>query len=129
VGDIFIPGVFSPHLFKQIAERYAFNFKGKGLIFSNPLNLLSSGSPEIWQSCFSNLRKNGTEIQYLSPTPLRFITVNPFFPKYMQKTATYSAEFVDKKLLLQQAQYKILRTPVVDILQPPHPDLLTLCKL
>ncbi|HAF62339.1 MAG TPA: hypothetical protein DCK95_08435 [Anaerolineaceae bacterium] len=129
LGDIFIPGVFSPHLFKQIAERYAFNFKGKSLIFSSPLNLLSSGSPEIWQSCFSNLHKKGTEIKYLIPIPLRFITVNPFFPKYLQKTATYSAEFVDKKLLLQQTRHKILRTPVVDILQLPHPDLLTICQL
>jgi len=129
VGDIFIPGVFSPHLFKQMAERYAFKFKGKGFIFASPLNLLSSGSPEIWQSCFSDLRKNGTEIRYLISTPLRFITVNPFFPKYLQKTATYSAEYVDKKLLLQLTQNKIQKTPVVDIMQPPHPGLLSLCQL
>jgi len=60
---------------------------------------------------------------------LHFMTVNPFYPRYLQKTGNYVAEFVDKVELLQAVRSVIQDTLVVDILQPPHPDLLVQCGL
>ncbi len=129
VGDCFIPGVFSPHLFEQMVTQLAEKFNGKRLIFGNPLNLLAAGFPEIWQECFRRIKSFGGEIYFSKPVKLLFLTVNPFFPKFLQKTGNYIPAFVDKSELLLSIRNAIKNTPVVDIMQPPHPDLLTLCEI
>lgn len=126
-GRLVVPGVFAPLLFQRLVEESGDHLAGQQIVFASPLNLLATGQPELWRACFDRLSGLGTGVAYLDPIPLHFMTVNPFYPKYLQKTASYVAQFVDKIDLLDSARRKISRTPVVDILQPPHPDLLSIC--
>jgi hypothetical protein len=128
-GECFIPGVFGPQLFRQMVERYPERLAGKSWIFTSPLNLLASADPEIWRTSIRRLKELGAQVSYITPIPLHFMTVNPFYPRYLQKTGHYVAEFVDKVELLQSVRSGIQDTLVVDILQPPHPDLLAQCGL
>lgn len=128
-ADCFVPGVFAPHLFEKMVESAPGFLAGKTFIFTSPLSLLASASPEIWRSGISRLQELGGALAYKQSLPLHFMTVNPFYPRYLQKTGSYVAEFIDKVKLLQEVRELITDTPVLDILQPPHPDLLSLCGL
>lgn len=128
-GELLIPGVFSPSLFKLMLERYGSKLTGNSFLFFSPLNLLASGDPLIWRDCFGRLSALHCKIAYLSPIPLHFITINPFYPEYLQKTGNYIPAYVDKVHLLRDSRDKIKNTPIMDIFQPPHPDLLSLCGI
>ena len=128
-GTCLIPGVFSPRLFQMMLEQLNQKLEGSRFVFHNPLNLLAAGSPEIWQDSFSELAAQGGEVFYQAPLPLYLMTVNPFYPRYLQKTGKYTAAFVDKVVLLQSVRQLVQDTPVVDILQPPLPDLLEILQV
>lgn len=128
-GNLIIPGVFEPHQFLAMVEEISPVLPGKHFIFDSPLNLLASGFPELWQAGFHILEENGAQISYLNPVSLFFLTVNPFFPKYLQQNSKYVPAFVDKNELLDSVRKEIENTRVVDIQQPPLPDLLYLCKI
>lgn len=128
-GVCIVPGIFNPGLFQKGVAALEQFLAGKQFVFASPLNLLTTGQPEVWQESFSALKKKGAGVAYLHPVHLNFMTVNPFFPRYLQKTASYVADFVDKMQLLQAVKESVRESVVVDILQPPHPDLLDLCHL
>lgn len=128
-GLLFTPGIFDPELFKTMIESLGDKLSQKEFVFANPLNLLSTGKPECWQSSFQYLADRACAVTYLTPIHLNFITVNPFYPRYLQQTASYVPEFVDKYELLKTVSHQIQTTEVVDILQPPYPDLLNLSHL
>lgn len=125
--QIFVPGVFYPPLFESFIKNYSALMADRKLIFTSPLSLLATGSPKVWQQSLQYLICLGAEIAYRTPIPLHYMTVNPFYPRYLQKTGAYIAEFVDKLELLRAAREKIAHTMVIDVLQPPHPDLLAQC--
>ena len=128
-GMLFTPGIFDPELFQVTIKSLNAELAQKEFVFSNPLNLLSTGRPDCWQSSFNYLKERGCSVSYLSPIHLNFITVNPFYPRYLQQTASYVPEFVDKHELLESVRKVIKTTTVIDILQPPYPDPLTLSHL
>lgn len=128
-GILTVPDVFLPGLFKALVEEHPRRLENKTFAFTSPLNLLAAGSPIIWADLFQRLRDLRAEILYTTPIPLHFITVNPFFPKYVQKNGHYVAAYVNKRELLQAARAGISDTLVIDVLQPPHPDLLAQCGL
>lgn len=128
-GACWIPGVFAPRLFQQLLEEGGDRLAGKEFVFASPLNLLASGSPLLWQASFERLGQLGGQAAYAEPMPLHFITVNPFYPRYLQQTGRYIAAYVDKVELLEAVRAAVTASPVVDILQPPHPNLLALCGL
>ncbi len=125
----YVPGIFSPGLFQSLCQKLGERLSGKRFIFNSPLHLLTTGQPELWQECYSFLRSKNAQIYFKTPIHLNFMTVNPFYPKYLQKTASYIAEYVDKTELLTSVKESVKNTLVVDILQPPYPDLLKLCNL
>ncbi len=128
-NTLWIPGVFSPQLFQNLVQACAERLRGVDFVFASPVNLLAAGSPYLWRGCFEQLNQFGATVYYRTPLPLHFMTVNPFYPKYRQKTGSYIAAYVDKKLLLETVRSAIQSTPVVDIYQPPHPDLLAQCGI
>lgn len=128
-GQCFIPGVFGPRLFQKMVDQLAEQLAGKSFVFTSPLNLLATADPLTWQASICRLQELGGQVFYRRPMPLHFMTVNPFYPRYLQKTGQYVAEYVDKMDLLQRVRTAIRDTLVVDILQPPHPDLLAQCGL
>lgn len=125
----FLPGVFQPQLFEALLEDYLNRIKGNHFVFRSPINLLASGDPLTWQACLSKLKANECKIEFMETIDLCFMTVNPFYPKYLQKTGNYVAAYVDAEKLLQMTRGLIDGTPVVDIYSPPHPDLLKLCQI
>jgi len=129
VSRVWIPGVFSPQLFLNLIESNYQRMSKVDFVFASPVSLLAAGSPTIWSKCFALLMDMGSRVYYKTPLPLYFMTVNPFYPKYLQKTASYTAAYVDNNTLLSTVRSKIQKTPVIDILQPPHPDLLTQCGI
>lgn len=128
-GVCIIPGVCAPQLYQRLVEEHPGQMEEKEFVFASPLNLLASGSPLVWQSSFARLGELGGRVSYMATMPLHFITVNPFYPRYLQKTGRYLPAYVDKHELLRSARAAVKSTPVVDILQPPHPDLMGLCGL
>jgi len=128
-GECIIPGACDPGLFQQLIARIQPVLGGSRFVFTSPVNLIASGDPLVWQESFATLAQNGCAVAYTTPTPLCFLTVNPFYPQYLQKTGQYIPAFVDKTELLAATRATVQRTAVVDILQPPHPDLLALCGL
>lgn len=128
-GTITIPGVIHPELFKKMVALHPRRLENKELVFTSALHLLAAGSPKAWLSRFMQLHNQGTRISFITPVPLHFITVNPFYPKFLQQSGEYIPAYVDKQELLETARSRITTTPVSDILQPPHPDLLALCGL
>ncbi len=128
-GMLYIPGACDPLLFRRLLQTELAAVPGSQFLFTSPVNLIASGSPLVWQECFTLLAQYSAVVTYTTPTPLCFLTVNPFYPLYLQKTGHYIPAFVDKVDLLRAAQAAVRATPVVDILQPPHPDLLALCGL
>lgn len=128
-GTLSIPGVIHPEMFAKLLELHPRRLENKELVFTSALRLLAAGSPKAWLSGFMQLQNLGTRISFITPIPLHFITVNPFYPKHLQKSGEYVPGYVDKQELLQTARSRITTTLVLDILQPPHPDLLALCGL
>lgn len=127
-GQCWIPGAFSPALFAKMLQCHAPQLAGGRFIFTSPLHLLASGSPLTWQTCLDQLSNLGASLEFLSAKRLYLLTVNPFYPYYAQKSGHYSPAYVDKIALLEACRASVRGTPVVDILSPPHPDLLALCE-
>jgi len=124
-GQVIIPGACIPQLFEQLLKHIPASLEGLQFVFSNPLNLIVSGNSALWQQNLTDLTARGAAAGYLETIPLHFMTVNPFFPRYLQKTSAYVADYVDKVELLEAARSQI-SFPVFDIYQPPIPDLLEL---
>ncbi len=127
-GTCLTPGVFDPRLFAHLLGQVP-NLQGASFVFGSPLNLLASGSPLEWRTSLAELAARGGRAACLRPSRLYFMTVNPFYPRYLQKTGQYTPAYVDKIDLLQACRCLIQATPVLDMLQPPLPDVLTLCGL
>jgi hypothetical protein len=125
----YVPGTFAPALFYEMCQNLDDRLQGKQFVFRNPLHLLATGQPELWKESFSYIASKNAQVFYQSLSHLNFMTVNPFYPKYLQKTANYIAEYVDKKELLSSVKESVKGTLVIDIFQPPYPDLLELCNL
>jgi len=124
-GQVIIPGACVPQLFEKLLRQLPASLEGLQFLFSNPLNLIVSGNPAQWQKNLTDLTARGGAAGYLETIPLHFMTVNPFFPRYLQKTSAYVADYLDKVELLETARSQI-DFPVFDIYQPPLPDLLEL---
>jgi len=128
-GTCLVPGVCDPGLFLHLAQALGARAEGCRFVFTSPVNLIASGSPPTWRAAFAQWTLAGGAVAYTTPTPLCFLTVNPFYPQYLQKTGKYIPAFVDKTELLAAARQVVSNAAVIDILQPPHPDLLALCGL
>ncbi|NTV35677.1 MAG: hypothetical protein HGA53_01860, partial [Anaerolineaceae bacterium] len=120
-----IPGACTPELLDALLPR----LEGRELIFSDPLRLAASADPLRWQTLIQQARVHSVHLGCRKTLPVLFLTVNPFYPLYRQKNGQYEAEFVDKLELLKSMQTALPGWPVVDIQQPPLPDLLALAGL
>ncbi len=118
-----IPGACLPALLRELLHRRAGLLSGVELVFSSPLHLIAGAGPLEWQAVFED---TACRPAYLRTLPLLFITVNPFYPRYRQRTGGYTAAYVDKTELLSACRAQITHPPVLDVRQPPLPDLLAL---
>ena len=119
---VIIPGACSPQLLTDLKTGPV------EWIFGDPLKLIASGSPLVWQSLFAVWRSRGSRAACLQTLPLRLVTVNPFYPRYDLLSGQYSPTFVAAEALLQAVRAHFSRTPVINTRQPQetNTDLLAL---
>lgn len=129
VHTLTIPGACLPHLLARfLAERKAF-LEGSALVFASPLHLIAGGSSLEWRAVFNDSGIAAGRLRYIETVSLRYVTVNPFYPRYLQRTGAYQPAYVDKARLLSTFRAQIHSTPVFDLRQPPLPDLLSLAGM
>lgn len=126
VVKVYIPGACDPKLLKQLINQKAELLHGALMLFRSPLHLVASGDPLLWGEIFRSLEEADIQLGSLQTPQVFFVTVNPFYPRYLDQRGTYEAAYVDKHELLATARRHISGVPVVDIFQPPFPDVISL---
>jgi hypothetical protein len=126
VAILAIPGACEPARLEALLDSRGSNLEGARLVFGSPLKLVASGDPLHWSRIFHRLGQMGAEVRYFEKNPVCFMTVNPFYPHYHPGSGVYEPAYVDKVALLSTFRSRISKLPVIDILQPPVPDLLAL---
>lgn len=125
-GRIQLGGACDPRLALELLRAEPARLMGVQWVFGSPLKLIAAGDPRTWQTVFAQITALGGSAAYLETTPLCCLTVNPFFPRYDARSGSYQADEVDKIALLAAVRAAVPGAPVVDIRQPPLPDLLEL---
>ncbi len=124
VQRLTIPGACLPSLLRELLSQRKSLLNSAKLVLGSPLHLIASAAPLEWQSIFGG--ETLFRPAYLETLPLLFVTVNPFFPRYRQKSGDYEPAFLDRAELLSACRARISNPPVLDVRQPPLPDLLSL---
>ncbi len=120
VESVFIPNACDPRQLKILLQEKP-GLEIARWVFGNPLKLIASGSPLDWQMIWKRL---SVPPQYLETLPLRCLTVNPFYPVFEPAAWTYSSGSVNPPALLNAVRSRVNHTPVIDLRQPPVPDIL-----
>jgi len=126
IAALTIPGACNPSLLQRLLERGNAHLDGADLIFGSPLKLAASGDPQAWSLLFQEADKHGQRVVYQESVPPRLLTVNPFYPSYLQRYETYGPSTVDKIALLAAVRQQVTQVPVVDIRQPHSTSILSL---
>lgn len=120
VESVLIPNACDPRQLKVLLQEKPELMIARW-IFGNPLKLIASGSPLDWQAVWARL---SVPPQYIETLPLCCLTVNPFYPVFEPAAWTYSSGSVNPLALLQAVRRQVHSTPVIDLRQPPVPDML-----
>jgi len=126
VEKVYIPGACDPNLLKLVIDQKAELLRGALMLFYSPLHLVASGDPLLWGEIFHLLEEAEIHLGSLQTSQVFFMTVNPFYPRYLDRSGTYEAAYVDKQELLAAARRCISEIPVLDVFQPPFPNLISL---
>jgi len=121
-----IPGACYPDLLLKLFSTLPQASRPRELVLGNPLFLIASGNPVTWQEVLLNIETAGNKIGYCETLPLLFMTVNPFYPRYMQSTHTYEAAYVNASELLHEIEKKVINSPVINVEQITNQNLLHL---
>lgn len=85
----------------------------------DPLRMIAGGDPLQW----SRLRDEyNTRMQIMNPVHLIAMTVNPFYPRWMNRGFEYEPALVDAPELVRAVTGAVKKIPVFDIMQSPTPD-------
>ncbi len=120
-----LPGACHPLFFEDLLASGESALAGCRFVFSSPFHLLAGGDPRHWQRIFARLPENGQSAAFLHTVPLRLVTVNPFYPRYLS-SGRYQAGYVDKDELRRQIADCVAPVPVENVLEPARGDLLSL---
>jgi len=120
VYRLVIPFACHPRLLMRILDRLA----GAQLVLGDALKCIASGSPQDWQPVWQACGALKIAPSYLHTLPLRLMTVNPFYPHYFPGEFRYEPSYVDSAELVAAVRQAVPVVPVMDIRQPPQPNLL-----
>ncbi len=126
IRQITIPGACYPELLKRLLAEKPSEHHLEELILGNPLYLIASGDPVVWKETFDQLSTQGTKIGYLETLPLLFLTVNPFYPRFIQSSHSYETAFVDAERILSAIQSSVPDIPVINVQEVENHQLLSL---
>lgn len=125
VHRLVIPFACHPRLLGLILER----LPGSQLVLGDPLKCIASGDPLNWQKVWQDCSRLGVTPSYLHSVPVRLMTVNPFFPRFIASEHRYEPAYVNSAELVEAVQVGITLFPVMDIRQPPEPNFIRLLDL
>ncbi|MCE5208603.1 MAG: hypothetical protein LLG42_09880 [Chloroflexi bacterium] len=126
VTRLTIPGACYPELLERLLDDLPDNTVFRELVFGNPLYLIASGNPLVWKETLMKFEARGCNIGYSEMIPLLFITVSPFYPRYIHNSHIYEAAYVDAKLIQEEIKSKVSGLPVINIEEIHDPELLSL---
>jgi len=126
VNSLVIPGACDPVLLAKVIQTAPANDRPVELVFGSPLKLVASGDPQAWSRVAGLAGQRGYHIAYLAKTPVRLMTVNPFYPCFFDRRESYTPASVDKVELLAAVRGQVPELPVVDIRQDHPYDILAL---
>jgi len=126
VDSLTIPGACDPSLLQRLLERGNAQLEGADLVFGSPLKLAASGDPQGWSRLILQAASRGQRVFYQESVPPLLLTVNPFYPSYLQRFETYGPSTVDKIALLTEVREQVNQIPVIDIRQPHSYSILSL---
>jgi hypothetical protein len=113
ITDLSIPGACQPDLLADLIPHLPARVK---FHLGSPLKMIASGNALRWSQVLDSINEGNFPIDVLQTLPLLLITVNPFFPHYLQKTGSYQPGFIDRSSLLKEMRRTVKFTPVFDIL-------------
>lgn len=129
VDEMVIPGACDPRYLARLLQERAVQLDGARLFFGSPWNLAASGHPLDWAQVLANCDRLAVRLAFLEKNEVYSLTVNPFYPRYVPQTGAYQPAYIDKVALLAEMRAAGLGVDVIDVRQPPTPDLLRLCHL
>ncbi len=121
-----IPGACYPEMLSKLLVNMPAKNIPQELILGNPLYLIASGSPTIWKETLASYESHGFAIGYLETLPLLFITVNPFFPRFIQASHTYESAYVDAERLQAEIISYVPGIRVINVQEVNNQQLLSL---
>ena len=121
-----IPGACYPDLLTKLLEKLPSTQNHKELVLGNPLYLIASGNPILWKETLQKYENTGYKISYCETLPLLFMTVNPFYPRYIQSTHTYTAAYINAAELLHEIQSHLKNTIIINVEEITSSELLNL---
>ena len=119
-----IPGACRPDMLKTILADHLGQFEGCQVQFYNPLALIASGDPLCWLSVLKYMEQIGGFLGCYTTVNLRFFTVNPFYPCYLNHSSAYEPAFVNPSVLLTTMRQAMPSVRVFDLHQGDPPNLL-----
>lgn len=126
IKQLIIPGACYPEMLLMLLEEIALNNLPKELILGNPLFLIASGNPIVWKQVLSRFESKGVKISYCETLPILFLTVNPFYPRYIPSSNAYEEAYVDAERLEKEISAKVSGFPVVNIENVNDQELLNM---
>jgi len=121
-----IPGACYPQLLAELLNSHPERAPFRELVLGNPLFLIASADPLAWRETLQKFEAGGVKIGYIETLPLLFITVSPFYPRFIQSTHSYEPAYVDAQAILKQIRREIPAVTVIDIQKTTEQKLQTL---
>ncbi len=123
-----IPGACYPAMLARILENLPNDILMKEVVLGNPLFLIASGDPVEWKETLTKFEKRDIKVGYVETLPLMFVTVSPFYPRYLQKSHTYEPAYVDARDLLDEIKSRIPHVTVINVEEVNPSELLALLQ-
>lgn len=123
IHSLTIPDACNPALLSDLLESHPQVFETSRLILGSPLKMVVSASPLDWNPLLDRCADLDCLVSVLETVPVKLMTVNPFYPRYIPQTWSYEPAYLDKQALLAEVSSQVTAFPVIDIRQSPLPDL------
>jgi hypothetical protein len=113
---LYIPGIISEKALERLMIIFKHHEKRLLLAFADPIKLLVTGNPKIFELLTEHLPKLGIFVGVLKPIPMLAVTVNPFYSEYRYESKTYLPAYVDG-MRLQLAIQRNSHVPVFNVVK------------
>lgn len=119
---LILPGVINPEEIQALLTDEAGSQRLANpltILAGSPLKMIASGHIQTWGAL---LQSKTAEIKVLQTLPLLGITVNSFYPRWLNRGSQYEPVAIDGGELLESMRRTITILPVFDIIQNPPPN-------